>query len=264
MCLLMLAWQTHPRYRLVVAANRDEFHERPAAPLAPWPPAGAMLAGRDLRAGGTWLALDRARRFGVVTNFRELQPARAGAPSRGNLIPQFLAGTRGAGEFFDALQPQAAGHSGFNLLLADNDSLWYGSNRATPFARALNAGVYGLSNELLDTPWPKLLRVRRGFEAWLRQSAVQSPAALFDLLLDRTQSAGEAGLQASGLPRELAQVLSAPFVVHASYGTRCSTVLLLHNDGGVYIGERRFDARGEPSGETEYRLNAREWPGNAS
>jgi uncharacterized protein with NRDE domain len=260
MCLLLLAWRTHPRYRLVVAANRDEFHARPAAPLAPWPPAGEMLAGRDLRAGGAWLALDRARRFGVVTNFRELQRPRAGAPSRGNLIPEFLAGTHGAGEFFDALMREAPGYSGFNLLLADNDSLWYGSNRAAPFARALEAGVYGLSNELLDTPWPKLLRVRRGFEAWLAQSTTRSPASLFELLMDRTQSAGDAGLRESGLPRELEQVLSAPFVVHPTYGTRCSTVLLLQNDGGVYLGERRFDAHGAPAGETEFRLNPGEWP----
>ena len=125
-----------------------------------------------------------------------------------------------------------------------SDSLWYGSNRAAPFARALEAGVYGLSNELLDTPWPKLLRVRRGFEAWLADPGAPSVAPLFDLLNDRTQSAGDVGLHESGLPRELEQVLSAPFVVHPSYGTRCSTVLLLQHDGGVYIGERRFDARG--------------------
>jgi uncharacterized protein with NRDE domain len=260
MCLMVLAWRTHPRYRLVVAANRDEFHERPAAPLAPWPPHGDVLAGRDLRAGGAWLALDRARRFGVVTNFRELQPARAGAPSRGNLIPRFLAGRHGAGEFFGVLASSAPGYSGFNLLLADEESLWYGSNRAAPFARALEAGVYGLSNELLDTPWPKLLRVRRGFEAWLAQPTARSPASLFDLLMDRTQSAGDAGLHESGLPRELEQVLSAPFVVHPTYGTRCSTVLLLQNDGGVYLGERRFDALGAPAGETEFRLNPGEWP----
>jgi uncharacterized protein with NRDE domain len=260
MCLLVLAWRTHPRYRLVVAANRDEFHERPAAPLAPWPPHGDVLAGRDLRAGGAWLALDRTRRFGVVTNFRELQPARAGAPSRGNLIPRFLAGRHGAGEFFDELEPEAPGYSGFNLLLADQRSLWYGSNRAAPFARALEAGVYGLSNELLDTPWPKLLRVRRGFEAWLGEPTARAPASLFELLMDRTQSAGDAGLRESGLPRELEQVLSAPFVVHPTYGTRCSTVLLLQNDGGVYLGERRFDAHGAPAGETEFRLNPGEWP----
>jgi uncharacterized protein with NRDE domain len=260
MCLLVLAWRAHPRYRLVVAANRDEFHERPAAPLAPWPPGGEVLAGRDLRAGGTWLALDHARRFGVVTNFRELQRPQAGAPSRGNLIPRFLTGTHGAGEFFGVLEREAADYSGFNLLLADSDSLWYGSNRAAPFARPLDAGVYGLSNELLDTPWPKLLRVRRGFEAWLADPAAQSVTPLFELLLDRTQAAGNARPRESGLPRELEQVLSAPFVLHPSYGTRCSTVLLLQNDGGFYLGERRFDAHGEAAGETEFRLNAGEWP----
>ena len=146
MCLLVLAWQAHPRYRLVVAANRDEFHERPAAAMARWPPPEDLIAGRDLRAQGTWLGINRERRFGVVTNFRELQSPRPGAPSRGNLIPQYLgpagspvaahsatsAGPPGAArrapaaEFFAALEQHAATYSGFNLLLTDADSLWYG------------------------------------------------------------------------------------------------------------------------------------------
>ena len=145
MCLLVLAWRMHPRYALVVAANRDEFHERPAAALAKWPAPEQILAGRDLRAQGTWLALDRARRFGVVTNFRELQRPRADAPSRGGLIPQYLRCARAAHRSSSPRWPgKAAEYSGFNLLLADQGSLWYGSNRATPFARALAAGG----------PWP--------------------------------------------------------------------------------------------------------------
>jgi len=167
MCLLVLAWQVHPRYRLVVAANRDEFHGRPAAPLARWPAPDEILAGRDLEAGGTWLGLDRERRFGVVTNFRELQRPQPGAPSRGELIPRYLRGRESPEAYFAALAPQAQRYSGFNLLLADGDSLWYGCNRAPTFARALPPGVYGLSNEFLDTPWPKLTRVRLAFEAWL-------------------------------------------------------------------------------------------------
>src|SRR5256885_16179179 len=122
MCLLVLAWQAAPRYRLVVAANRDEYHERPAAALAKWPPPAALIAGRDLRAQGTWLALDRARRFGVVTNFRELQRSRPGAPSRGELIPRYLsapAAHQSAQEFFTALQAQAQRYSGFNLLRSE-------------------------------------------------------------------------------------------------------------------------------------------------
>ena len=261
MCLLVLAWRAHPRYRLVVAANRDEYHERPAAALGLWPPPAEILAGRDLRAGGTWLALDRGRRFGVVTNFRELQTARPGAPSRGALIPHYLGGPGGPAQFFADLSAQAAGYSGFNLLVSDAESLWYGSNRATPFARPLAAGVYGLSNELLDTPWPKLLRVRRGFEAWLGRAEADA-AALFELLTDRTPAAQDAPAPQghSGLPMEWERVLSAPFVLHPLYGTRCSSVVLLEPGGALYFAERRFDARGTPLGETEFRLNAGEWP----
>ena len=261
MCLLVLAWQAHPRYRLIVAANRDEYHERPAAPLARWPEPPGILAGRDLRAAGTWLGLDPARRFGVVTNFRELQQARPAAPSRGSLIPRYLAGGTDAAGFFGGLAGTADGYPGFNLLLADDHSLWYGSNRAQPFARALAPGVYGLSNELLDTPWPKLVRVKRRFAQWLATPSATA-ADLFALLADRTQAlAGDAPPPApGGLPREWERILSAPFVVHPTYGTRCSTVLMLEPDGAGCLAERRFDGSGAPQGETEFRLNAGDWP----
>jgi uncharacterized protein with NRDE domain len=260
MCLLMLAWRAHPRYSLVVAANRDEFHERPAAALAEWAPPASILAGRDLRAGGTWLALDRARRFAVVTNFRELQRPKEGAPSRGELIPQFLAAPAPAAEYLAALAPHAQAYSGFNLLLCDQQSLWYGCNRAAPFARALAAGVYGLSNEFLDTPWPKLERTRDAFLAALRKPAGPEPVELFGLLADRTRVADDALLPQTGVTREWERILSAPFVQHPDYGTRSSTVLLLEPDGRAYLGERRFDARGQPSGESEFQLNPGEWP----
>lgn len=265
MCLLMLAWQAHPRYRLVVAANRDEFHDRPAAPLAKWPPPAEIIAGRDLRAQGTWLGMDRERRFGVVTNFRELQAARVAAPSRGGLIPAYLAGRDHSaalqpGQFLTALEARARQYSGFNLLLSDADSLWYASNRASPFARPLPPGVYGLSNELLDTPWPKLQRVRRGFESWLREPAPAPAAELFGLLADRTPAAAPAASDTGGLPAEWARVLSAPFVLHPRYGTRSSTVVLLEPDGRLFLSERRFDAAGQPAGETEVRLQPGEWP----
>ncbi|HEV2286304.1 MAG TPA: NRDE family protein [Steroidobacteraceae bacterium] len=261
MCLLVLAWQAHPRYRLIVAANRDEYHERPAAPLGRWAEPPGILAGRDLRAAGTWLGLDPARRFGVVTNFRELQQARPGAPSRGSLIPRFLSGAADAAGFFRELEGAADGYSGFNLLLADRQALWYGSNRALPFARALPPGVYGLSNELLDTPWPKLVRVKSRFEAWLAGPA-GTAAGLFELLADRTQALPTDAPPPApgGLPREWERVLSAPFVVHPTYGTRCSTVLMLAADGAVRFAERRFDAAGAAQGETEFRLNAADWP----
>jgi uncharacterized protein with NRDE domain len=259
MCLLVLAWRVHPRYRLVVAANRDEFHERPAAALARWPPPTDILAGRDLRAGGTWLGLDRRRRFGVVTNFRELQRPQPGAPSRGELIPRFLAATQAPGEFFASLQAQAASYSGFNLLLADQDSLCYGSNRATPFARTLPPGVYGLSNEFLDTPWPKLERVRAQFRNWLSEDA-SGTDGLMALLNDRTRVADDRLLPQTGITREWERILSAPFVQHPDYGTRSSTVLLLQADGELQLTERRFDPSGALAGENEFTLHPGEWP----
>lgn len=292
MCLLVLAWRVHARYRLVVAANRDEFHARAAAPLAKWPPPRDLLAGRDLRSQGTWLGIDRERRFGVVTNFRELQPARPTAPSRGQLVPDYLgarhretpakppheialdaatersplsktrnfAGTPvRAADFLAALEPGAAAWSGFNLLLSDADSLWYASNRTVPFARELRPAVYGLANESLDTPWPKLQRVRSGFEAWL-QEAHAGAEGLFALLADRTPARDPPEPHTGALPREWARALSAPFVLHPEYGTRCSTVLLLEADGRLQLTERRFDPAGRLSGETEFRLQPAEWP----
>ncbi len=260
MCLLVLAWKAHPRYRLVVAANRDEFHERPAAALAKWPAPNDILAGRDLRAQGTWLGLDRRRHFGVITNFRELQRPRPDAPSRGGLIPDYLQGSLGAAEFLRRLGPRAARYSGFNLLLTDGEALWYASNRAEQFARELPPGVYGLSNEFLDTPWPKLRRVRQRFDTWLSDPASASAAGLFDLLGDRTVASATEELPQTGLAPEWERVLSAPFVLHPDYGTRASTVLLLEPSGSGYLAERRFDSQGVLKGQTEFSLASGEWP----
>ena len=295
MCLLVVAWQAHPRYRLVVAANRDEFHERPTAPMAQWPgpTPGDILAGQDLRANGTWLALDRRRRFGVVTNFRDLQPAQPHSPSRGSLIPRYLSGEASPADFFAALEANAGDYAGFNLLLADTGSLWYGSNRTSldgqsaeaassdegtgptsragarpaltgkslqsTFARALAPGVYGLSNQFLDTPWPKLQRVRRKFETWLAQ-ADGSTDELFAMLEDRTRVEADEDLPRTGLSREWERILSAPFVLHPDYGTRSSTVLLLERSGAFVLIERRFDRQGNTSGESKWALNANDWP----
>ena len=260
MCLLVMAWQAHPRYRLVVAANRDEFHERPAAPMTKWPPPNDILAGRDLRSHGTWLGLDRQRRFGVITNFRDLQRPSPEAPTRGNLIPRFLAGTADAGSFLHALEPEAAAYSGFNLLIADGDSLWYGCNRADRFARPLPPGVYGLSNQFLDTPWPKLRRVRRSFETWLTQRDPGPADALFALLNDRITVSVDADLPQTGLSAEWERTLSSPFVLNPDYGTRSSSVLLLESSGALILAERRFDRTGQLNGESQWELNAGEWP----
>lgn len=260
MCLLVLAWRTHPRYRLVVAANRDEFHQRPAAALAPWADRADIIGGRDLQASGAWLAVDTSRRFGIVTNFREFGRRKRSAPSRGGLIPSYLSQEAGPGEYLQSLETDAPGYAGFNLLLADRNSLWYASNRADQFARELPPGIYGLSNEFLDTPWPKLVRVRARFAALLDAPAAADAAALapglFGMLADR-ETADPASLPAGELSAEWARKLSAPFVLDATYGTRCSTILTISDDDdAVRIAERRFDAHGVSIGQTEHALNA--------
>jgi len=259
MCLLVLAWRSHPRYRLVIAANRDEYHARPAAALGPWNDAAGIVAGRDLTAGGAWFGIDKARRVGIVTNFREFGRRRRSAPSRGGLIPAFLTGSAAPRDYLRALETDAPGYAGFNLLLADRDSLWYASNRADQFARELSPGIYGLSNEFLDTPWPKLVRVRRRFEAALDDPRFGDRQALagelFAMLADRETEPPES-LPASELSPQWARKLSAPFVLDPGYGTRCSTILTLTDDNTLDISERRFDADGIAAGESEYALNA--------
>ena len=258
MCLLVLAWQVHPRYRLILAANRDELHARAAAPLAKWQDA-EILAGRDLLAGGTWLGVDPVRRFGIVTNFRELPGAASTGPSRGWLIPDFLLSRESPQAFLAKLESAAAQYAGFNILFGDAHELWYASNRAPIFARRLESGVYGLSNRLLDTPWPKLTRVRRRFEAWLAASPLPPSGELSGMLEDRTQSVAADDAYPQDLAPEWRRALSAPFVLHPVYGTRCSTVLLIAGDGGLQITERRFDAAGFLSGATEFQLDSAAW-----
>jgi uncharacterized protein with NRDE domain len=254
MCLLAIAWHAHPSHALVLAANRDEFHGRAAAPLDRWAEP-AMLAGRDLQAGGTWLGIDDAGRFGVITNFRELTRPRRSAPSRGTLIPQFLASGLPAEQYLAQLEADAMGYAGFNLLLGDGAQLWYASNRADEFARPLPPGVYGLSNHFLDTPWPKLERVRRRMQGLLQhQDGSHLLPSLLGVLEDRERSALH-DLPATGLTQDWEHVLSSPFVLHPEYGTRCATVVLADARGRGAVLERRYDRDGRPLGETEFVLN---------
>ena len=235
MCLILIAYRCHPGYELLVAANRDEFHERPAAPLAFWEDTPAVLAGRDLQAGGTWMGLSRTGRFAAITNYRDPGWVRPGAPSRGHLVSDYLQGTTAARAFLEELQPVADRYNSFNLLLGDQTGLYYYSNRAGE-PQALTPGLYGLSNHLLDTPWPKL---RRGVTKLGKVLAEQSDPALDDLLEILTDRilASDAELPQTGVPLEWERWLSSIFIDAPGYGTRSSTVLRIDNGGGVHIME---------------------------
>ncbi|GAB4360601.1 MAG: NRDE family protein [Immundisolibacter sp.] len=249
MCLLVLAFRQLPEEPVLLAANRDEFHDRPAAPAQFWPEAPRLLAGRDLLAGGTWLGLTRDGRFAAVTNYRE--PPREGAPrpSRGHLVRDYLLGTASAGDYLRALQRRADRYAGFSLLLGDARQLWWYSNRGGAPQR-LAPGVYGLSNALLDTPWPKLQTAKAAFGALCRTGGADT-AALLDLLQDRRIHPPQ-GAPPTGTDAALARAAGAIFIDTPGYGTRCSSVLRLRRDDRAEFVERRHDPGG---GQAEFRFS---------
>ena len=237
MCLIVVGWRVHPDYPLIVAANRDEFYVRPTAFADFWAEAPEIVGGRDLEAGGTWLGTTRTGRFAAVTNVRE-PGAGKGLHSRGKLTQAFLAGQQTASEYVNQLEMHD--FSGFNLLLGDGQSLWYCSNRgAAP--RELGPGIYGLSNHLLDSPWPKLVTARLGFAQAIAKLPERGP--LFDVLAD-DEIVPDTELPSTGVPLEWERRLSAIFVRSEDYGTRASTVLTLAGDGQITFEERSFGPHG--------------------
>ncbi len=252
MCLILFAWQTHPRYPLVVAANREEFHARPTAAAEFWQEMPQLLAGRDLQAGGTWLGITRTGRFAAITNYREPQaPELPLERSRGHLVRDFLADEVSPQSHAGLLQEQAAAYRGFNLLLGDPDQLLYVSNRSDRPV-SVGAGCHGLSNHLLDTDWPKVHSGQAHLETLLEDDRLDSEA-LFELLTDRTLTPGEMPLdfEDSDLPEQL---MRHYFIVSPVYGTRSSTVLLADRDGNVEFVERQFDPAGMTTGTSRFEF----------
>jgi len=242
MCLILFAWQAHPRYALIAAANRDEFHARPTAAADFWSDAPDLLAGRDLQAGGTWLGVSRTGRFAAITNYREPTPSdRPAARSRGELVHEFLVGTVSPEVYATQLEDQGDEYLGFTLLLGDTDSLLCVSNRDSP-PTLVAPGIHGLSNHQLDTPWPKVRAGRERLSSLVADDTVE-PESLLELLTDRAMAPGTLpeNLQDCGVAEQLAQHF---FITSPTYGTRSSTVVLLGRDGTVDFTERQFGPNG--------------------
>ena len=258
MCLAIVALDAHPRYALVVAANRDEYHARPTEAAHWWiaEDGAEILAGRDLEAGGTWLGVTRSGRWAFVTNVRQGTARDLHAPSRGSLVPRVLRDSRDPHSALVAAIADAHHYNGFNLMAGDIDRASWGSNRDER-GSPLPSGIHGLSNAQLDTPWPKLVRTKSGVAAWT-EAGREDIDALLALLTDR-ERAHDHELPSTGVSREWERVLSAPFITGESYGTRSSTVLTLSRDGEARLVEQSFDARGEPAGRVEhtFRLTTR-------
>ena len=247
MCLVVFAWQTHPQYRLILAGNRDEFHRRPTQDAHWWPDNESVLAGRDLQAGGTWLAMSKSGRFATVTNFHEGQRSKARFESRGTLVTNFVAGSQSLSEFASSIVMR--NYAGFSLLVSDGESMFYLSNR-DDLQTNLDPHIYGLSNASLDTPWSKVVRTKAGLESLIENDAVNE-TELTRLLSDRTLAAVD-DVVSEDLPFEIARTLSSPFIVAPDYGTRSSTTVLWGIDGVVKFCERRFDSSGKTIGYSRF------------
>jgi uncharacterized protein with NRDE domain len=244
MCLILLALDSHPDYSLIVAANRDEFYERPTAPATFWSDAPSVLAGHDLQAGGTWLGIDRRGRFAAVTNYRQGQHEPPAPRSRGHLVRDFLTSSMDAEEYMRGVERDAALYNGFNLLAGDSRRLCYFSNREGR-TRVLSPGVYGLSNHLLDTAWPKVISGKTALEALVRRGEPELIEALLELLSDHSRPTDDL-LPRTGVGEAWERLLSSAFIASDVYGTRSSTVLLVGRNDSVTFVERTFAAGGSP------------------
>lgn len=239
MCLVLFAYRCHPGFELVLLGNRDEFLARPARPLNFWDDAPEVLAGRDLVGGGSWLAVSKSGRFAAVTNYRDAVAPAPDALSRGDLVSACVRGREPAGKYARRLDERRARSGGFNLLAGDRTGLFYASNRGGGMW-GVEPGMHGLSNHLLDTRWPKVVRGLEGMAAALGGPGALDEAALLSVLDDRRQ-ADDADLPRTGVGLERERALSPIRIVTDAYGTRCSTLLAIREDGLVRAVERNHD-----------------------
>ncbi len=250
MCLLLFSYLAHPRYPLIVAANRDEYYNRPSRQAAFYPDAPGVLAGRDLKEGGAWLGITREGRFAAVTNYRDPASYRQAARSRGLLVRGFLLGERTPAGYLEDVNGEAALYNRFNLVAGGWDGLFClspgGISKIPP-------GIHGLSNHLLNSPWPKVVRGKTALADLTVACDAIDPEDIFSLLASETQ-AEDKDLPATGVSLEWERVLSAAFIRSPGYGTRSSTVVLIGRDGAVEFLERTFTEEGRGYKESRYKF----------
>lgn len=253
MCLILLAIEKNPDYKLILAANRDEYYDRASESAHFWEDAPEVLAGRDLVGKGTWFGIARSGRIAAVTNYRDPASVKAKAPSRGKLAGDFLSSTVEAEAYLKGIRAEKDRYNGFNLLLGNGEALYWYSNRADQIV-PLSQGVYGLSNHVLDTPWPKVERAKNLFKGIIRPGARLSPQVLFELLHDPT-GAPDDRLPRTGVPLEWERILSPIFIMSPTYGTRASTLVLIDRENHVTFFEKTFSADPEPISTVQFEFD---------
>lgn len=237
MCLIIFQYKQHEKYKLIVAANRDEFYGRPAKEAHFWADQPDILAGRDLQQMGTWLGVSKSGRFSALTNYRDPSLPEIGKISRGALVRDSLTAGSSPADFLKSIDPGS--YTGFNILLGDPENLYYYSNHHQVIVE-ISPGTHGLSNHLLNTPWPKVVKGKKSLEAYLDTVHDVDPDALFELLRNSEQ-ADDTDLPDSGVSLEFERMLSPMFIKTPEYGTRSATVLLIDYDNNVTFAERVYD-----------------------
>ncbi len=243
MCLLLFSFNKHPEYPIILAANRDEFFERPTEAASFWHDCPSMLAGRDLHKGGTWMGVNKDGRIAAVTNYREPSQNKPDAISRGSLVSDYLKGNESAEDYIQKVMLQSNAYDEFNFLVGDKQSLLFFSSLEDEY-QTLKPGLYGISNGMLDSPWPKVTKGKLALEKVIEASKKPEPEKLFDLLADKTIAA-DSELPSTGVSLEWERSLSPLFVKFDGYGTRSSTVLIIDKQGEVFFSERSFGKEGQ-------------------
>ncbi len=249
MCLIFLSFNQHPDYPLIIAANRDEFYDRPATPIGLWPDYKNVLAGKDLTGGGTWLGVTKSGYFAMLTNYRDMSSIKANAPTRGKLVLDYLAGEFDAATYLKALDASANLYNGYNIILGTLDDPWYYSNQNHELFR-LGTGLYGLSNALLDTKWPKVASGKERFKQIIAETALDFEA-IFSLMFDKTLAPDDQ-LPETGIGFEKEKLLSSRFIEMPGYGTRNTTVLVKDKHNNVQVVERTYTSADASTSEVKF------------
>ena len=252
MCLILFAYKAHPNYKLVIAANRDEFYDRPTVPAGFWEDHKSILAGRDLEAGGTWMGVNNHGGLCMLTNYRDLKNLKSNAPSRGKLVSDFLISQPPTKSFIETIDLLADKYNGYNMVLGNHEDLWYYSNIQRRIY-ILGSGVYGLSNGLLDTPWPKVSKGKNKLKKILENEIVQPDELLTSLFDDKL--AADSELPDTGVGLEKERMLSSMFIKSPKYGTRCSTILMVDQMNNLTYTERTYDTTTFESNTRTFNLN---------
>ncbi len=237
MCLILFSWKQKPGYKLILAANRDEFYERPTQEAGFWKDHPEILAGRDLEAGGTWMGITRYGRFAAVTNYRDPGIERDNTPSRGHLTADFLKSDLTPEVYLRTISKKGDAYYGFNLLVGNPDEMWY-YNNINHEMRELPPGSYGLSNALLDTSWPKVQLGKEMFEKVSQLGAISEEAFLG--IMQNSQKAEDHDLPSTGVSYELEKAISSMFIETETYGTCCSTIMTIDNDHHIRLVEKSY------------------------